>query len=155
MGSRSRAGVPGKREAIHRTLRSIHPVMSMFFGEFTLSPERRAVGALDRSATVSGVCVFGPEIEFANRFFCFTGASKRTTRNGMADIVRRLGGEFHKNLCNDTHYLVVGADGNPCWTYSCYGRKVEDAVHRRRTGQRLAIVHELDFWDAVADNRGE
>ena len=129
-----------------------HEALLQFFGEFTIAPGRKAVGAIDREATVSGVCVFGPEIDFADRFFCFTGASKRTTRNGLVEIIRQLGGEFHKNLRNDTHFLIVGADGNPCWAYSCYGRKVEDAVQRRRKGQRLQIVHELDFWDAVADN---
>jgi len=131
-----------------------HEALLQFFGEFTIGPERKAVGALDRECTVSGVCAFGPEIEFSDRFFCFTGASKRTTRNGLAEVIRQLGGEFHPNLRNDTHFLVVGADGNPCWAYSCYGRKVEDAVQRRRKGQRLLIVHELDFWDAVADNGG-
>ncbi|BBO33238.1 BRCT domain-containing protein [Lacipirellula parvula] len=132
-----------------------HEALLQFFGEFTITPGRKAVGALDRSSTVSGVCAFAPEIAFENRFFCFTGASKRSTRSGLVEVIQKLGGEFHKSLRNDTHFLIVGANGNPCWAYSCYGRKVEDAVHRRRNGQRVLIVHELDFWDAVADHGGD
>ena len=48
-------------------------------------------------------------------------------------------------------YLIIGADGNPCWAYACYGRKVEKAVDLRKTGSRLLLVHENDFHDAVAD----
>lgn len=132
-----------------------HEALLQFFSEFTIGPGRQAVGALDRECTVSGVCAYCPELEFADRYFCFTGASKRSTRNGLVEVIRSLGGDFHKNLRNDTHFLVVGADGNPCWAYSCYGRKVEAAVERRRNGQRLLIVHELDFWDAVADHGGD
>lgn len=49
------------------------------------------------------------------------------------------------------NYLIVGAEGNPCWKFSCYGRKVEKAVELRKEGSRLLIIHELDFHDAVAD----
>lgn len=128
-----------------------HEALLQFFGEFANIPSRGAVGALDRESTVSGVCAMCPEVTFQERFFCFTGASDRSTRDGLAETVRKLNGDFHKNLRNDTHYLVVGAKGNPCWAFACYGRKVEDAVQRRRNGQKLLIVHEFDFWDAVED----
>jgi hypothetical protein len=132
-----------------------HEALVQFFGEFVNTPARKAVGALDRDTTVSGVCATCPEIEFAKRFFCFTGNPERSTRDGIAEIVRSLRGDFHQHLRDDTHYLVIGAKGNPCWAYACYGRKVEDAVQRRRDGQNLIIVHELDFWNAVEDNRAD
>ncbi|GMA55471.1 hypothetical protein GCM10025857_68280 [Alicyclobacillus contaminans] len=50
----------------------------------------------------------------------------------------------------DTDYLVVGDQGNPCWAFSCYGRKVEKAVKLRKQGRRILIIHEVDFWDALA-----
>ncbi|MCA9232145.1 MAG: hypothetical protein KDA57_15965 [Planctomycetales bacterium] len=128
-----------------------HEALMQFFSEFTNSPQRKAVGSLDRESTVSGVCAMCPEISFDERYFCFTGSSDRSTRDGISEVVTALGGGFHKNLRNDTHYLVIGAKGNPCWAYACYGRKVEDAVQRRRNGQRILIVHEFDFWDAVED----
>ena len=49
------------------------------------------------------------------------------------------------------NYLVIGAEGNPCWSYACYGRKVEKAVELRRAGAQILLVHENDFHDAVAD----
>jgi hypothetical protein len=122
-----------------------------FFGEFDQSGTRSAVGAIDSSYSVSGVCATCPEIAFPENEFCFTGSSERVPRKELAAIVTDLGGSFKNALTNGTAYLIVGADGNPCWAYACYGRKVEDAVRRRRNGQRLLIVHEYDFWDAVED----
>jgi len=49
------------------------------------------------------------------------------------------------------NYLVVGADGNPCWAYACYGRKVEKTVALRKKGSAILIVHENDVHDAIAD----
>jgi hypothetical protein len=128
-----------------------HEALMQFFGEFTGTTGRKAIGATDRNCTVSGVCAYAPEIVIEGRMFCFTGASEKANRDGLAGIVESRGGQFHKNLRNDTHYLIVGAKGNPCWAYACYGRKVEDAVERRRSGQRLLIVHEHDFWDHASD----
>ena len=48
-------------------------------------------------------------------------------------------------------YLIVGADGNPCWAFACYGRKIEKAMELRKAGARIALVHESDFHDAVQD----
>ncbi len=126
-----------------------HEELMYFLSEFAPCGGRKAVGPLDRSYSLSGVCAICPEITFGSREFCFTGASERVGRKELAVLVVERGGTFKDNLTNGTHYLVVGADGNPCWAYACYGRKVEDAVRRRRDGQRLLIVHEYDFWDAV------
>jgi hypothetical protein len=62
-----------------------------------------------------------------------------------------LGGTVAPNLTKKVSYLVIGADGNPCWSYSCYGRKVEQAVQLRKEGSKILIVHENDFHDAVQD----
>lgn len=130
-----------------------HEALMQFFGEFDFSGPRRAVGAIERECTVSGVCAMSPDIIFLEQLFCFTGTSERGTRNHLASVVEQLGGRFHPNVIAETNYLVIGADGNPCWAYACYGRKVESAVQRRRKGQRILIVHEYDFWDAVEDSK--
>lgn len=57
----------------------------------------------------------------------------------------------NNNVTNKTRYLIVGNAGNPCWAYSCYGRKIEDAIERRKKGQNLTIINEIDFWDTVED----
>ncbi len=129
-----------------------HEALLQLFGEFVQDTERRAVGALEPGVTVSGVCCMSPCITFGARCFCFTGKSKRATKDQLKEIVVQLGGSFHKEVRNDTNYLIVGAVGNPCWAFACYGRKIEDAVSRRRDGQDISVVQEIDFWQAVEKN---
>ncbi len=92
-----------------------------------------------------------PEIEFSGATFCFTGAFSKYTRKELAATVERLGGNFSPNITKGVRYLIIGANGNPCWAYACYGRKVEKAIELRKSGARMLLVHENDFQDAVAD----
>lgn len=107
--------------------------------------------ALKSKYSIGGICSVCQSIDFRNNLFCFTGQSTRATRNEIATIICHEGGNFKNNLTNSTRYLIVGNDGNPCWAYSCYGRKIEDAINRRKAGQRLTIVNEIDFWDIIDD----
>lgn len=63
------------------------------------------------------------------------------------------GSDLRGNQHSKLNYLVIGAEGNPCWAFACYGRKVEKAVELRKKGVRVVIVHENDFHDAVLDVR--
>ena len=56
-----------------------------------------------------------------------------------------------KTVTKSLNYLVIGAEGNPCYAYACYGRKVEKEVELRRGGARIQLVHENDYHDAIAD----
>jgi hypothetical protein len=138
-------------EAENRTLKA-------FFEDFiSYSLSRRIRQARDAAragleAKLPGICAACPEIEFAERMFCFTGASRRGVRRELSEEVIQRGGDVRDAITSDLSYLVVGAAGNPCWAFSCYGRKIEQAVSLRRNGHRLLIVHENDFWDAVNDN---
>lgn len=58
---------------------------------------------------------------------------------------------MHSAPSKKVDYLVIGAEGNPCWSYACYGRKVERAVELRKEGLRIMIVHERDFHDALVE----
>ncbi|HEX8915683.1 MAG TPA: BRCT domain-containing protein [Humisphaera sp.] len=122
-----------------------------FFSEFGRDHKHKAVSAaVDKvGLTVKGVCAVCPDVRFDDRTFCFTGTSTRMKRSDIAARIEARGGRFSKNVVRGLDYLVIGADGNPCWAYSCYGRKVEEAVALRRSGARLVLVHEADFWDAV------
>lgn len=100
---------------------------------------------------IIGLCAVCPQIEFPGSAFCFTGASSRYTRKELAATVERLGGTFAPKVTKSVRYLIIGAEGNPCWAYACYGRKVEKAVELRKSGVRLLLIHENDFHDAVAD----
>jgi len=100
---------------------------------------------------ISGICTIDPQIEFANRTFCFTGIAKKAPRKELIRIIQDLGGIYIDNISNKTDYLIVGDNGNPCWAFACYGRKVEKAIELRKNGYKISIVHEFDFWDFVED----
>jgi hypothetical protein len=130
-----------------------HKMLKDFFSEFIAILDDRTIVSppVAEGETVVGLCAVCPEVEFEGSKFCFTGASTRYPRSKLAETVNRLGGEVVPSVSAKVRYLVIGADGNPCWAYACYGRKVERAVELRKSGVRLLIIHENDFHDAVAD----
>lgn len=107
------------------------------------------IKSLQSQYSISGICAVCPEIIFENKVFSFTGASTRATRSEIAKIIQNMGGIFNNNVTKNTNYLIVGGDGNPCWAFACYGRKVEKAIELRKKGTPIIIVHENDFWDEV------
>lgn len=131
-----------------------HALLKAFFSEFIAIMDDRTITSpvISESGNIVGLCAVCPEIEFAESTFCFTGASSRYTRKELAATVERLGGSFSPNITKSVQYLVIGAEGNPCWSYACYGRKVEKAVELRKAGIKILLIHENDFHDAVADS---
>lgn len=107
---------------------------------------------LRRQYSVGGICAYCPDVEIKGKLFCFTGESYRSTRSEIKAEVERLGGSFRNSVSKNTDYLVVGNAGNPCWAYSCYGRKIEEAMALRKAGAKLQIINETDFWDAIWDS---
>lgn len=103
-------------------------------------------------SSIVGICASCPSIIFRNTLFCFTGTSRKFTRAQFTDAILRCGGKVANTVTRSLNYLVVCADGNPCWAYACYGRKVEEAVALRKTGAPLQIVHENDVHDAMTDS---
>ncbi len=99
-----------------------------------------------------GICAVQPDISFAGRMFCVTGSSPRAFRREIEGVVIKLGGRAHPRVVQDLDYLIVAAERTHSWAFSCYGRKVEQAMALRKEGRRIAIVHESDFWDAAADH---
>jgi hypothetical protein len=129
-----------------------HAMLLAFFGEFVAILDNRA-GVNPRAnedASVTGLCAVSPEILFPDSVFCLTGTSRKLPRREFEALIAELGGTVASSVSKKIHYLVVGADGNPCWAYACYGRKVERAVALRKEGYSIVIVHESDFHDAVA-----
>lgn len=100
---------------------------------------------------ISGICTSNPDISFDGTQFCFTGISKRGTREEIAKQIEELGGKFVNGLNLKTNYLIVGNSENPCWAFACYGRKIEKAMQLRKEGHTVTIIHEYDFWDFVED----
>jgi NAD-dependent DNA ligase len=132
-----------------------HKILKDFFSEFiALLDDRTIVSpSIAEAGLIVGLCSVCPDVDFMDSKFCFTGASTRYTRAMLSATVRALGGEVVPSMSAKVKYLVIGADGNPCWAYACYGRKVEKAVELRKSGVRLLIIHENDFHDAVADKK--
>jgi NAD-dependent DNA ligase len=128
-------------------------VLKAFFSEFVAVLDEKTIVSpqLEITGSFVGLCAVCPEIEFEGRKFCFTGASARHTRSALSKMVQDLGGEVATSLTSSVSYLIVGAEGNPCWAFACYGRKVEKAVDLRKAGSRVMVIHENDFHDAVAD----
>lgn len=133
---------------------SEHNLLRDFFSEFVAVTDNRTIVSpkIKEGASVVGLCAVCPEVSFEGTKFCFTGASSKYTRADLAALVKRLGGDVVGSVSASLNYLIIGADGNPCWAYACYGRKVEKAVALRKEGARILLVHEHDFHDAVADH---
>ncbi|MCX6065356.1 MAG: BRCT domain-containing protein [Chloroflexi bacterium] len=133
-----------------------HSLLMSFFSEFVSVQNNHVIFQLPISSevTLQGLYAACPEITFDNSVFCFTGASSNCTRKELNEIVVNLGGKVINSVTSSLNFLVIGSDGNPCWAYACYGRKVEIAVNLRRQGSHLLIVHENDFNDAIADRGG-
>lgn len=134
---------------------SEHRMLLDFFTEFLSVLDDRTITqplAFDGPEKhIGALCAVAPEVTFPSKAFCFTGASAKFKRSEFEAIVRQHGGEPLANVSAKLDYLVIGADGNPCWAFACYGRKVEKAVQMRRNGARIVILHENDFHDAILD----
>lgn len=131
-------------------------ILKVYFSEFidsksSIKIDFDEIENLKNDYTVEGVCSVCPEIDFENKTFCFTGASTKATRKDFESLIPSFGGAFSKGVTKKTDYLIIGGNGNICWAYSCYGRKVEQAINLRKNGSKIMIIHENDFWDAVED----
>jgi len=127
-----------------------HEMLLSFFGEFfKFSGQATTTSGLQQADTIGGICAAAPNISISDKSFCFTGSSKRESRENIIKIINDHGAVFSEKLEDNVDYLVIGADGSPCWSFACYGRKVETAVQWQREGSEILIVHEDDFWNAI------
>ena len=134
-----------------------HEIILHFFADVMSFLNHKSLNRKESSESsfVGGICAMTPEIKFSGKRFCFTGIPKRGPKRELQRVVEEKEGVVEKNVVNALDYLVIGANGNECWAYSAYGRKVEQAIDLRKAGARLTIVHEFDFWDAVEDSHLE
>jgi NAD-dependent DNA ligase len=100
---------------------------------------------------ITGVCAVCPEITFEYKKFVITGESEKISRSELTKLIEECSGEVQKEVTQKTDYLIVLSKGSPAWTYKAYGRKVEYAIHLRKKGFPVVIVHEGDLWEALRD----
>ena len=126
-----------------------------YFNEFVNLNDKQLTQTINEQIAevlINGICSVNPQLIFEGKNFCFTGVSKRAKRSDIEKQVLSLGGIFHSNVIKNTHYLIIGDGGNPCWAYACYGRKVETAVNLRKQGHQITLVNEMDFWNKIENN---
>jgi hypothetical protein len=107
---------------------------------------------LRQSMSIPLICTMNANIVFEGKLFCFTGISSRGKRGDIVEKITLLGGKYNDGMIRGTDYLVIGDKNNPCWVFSCYGRKIERAIEDRTAGLPIQIIREVDFWDE-ADSR--
>lgn len=100
---------------------------------------------------ISGLCTSNPVVSFQGKIFCITGVLKSGNRADIEGNIKTLGGQIVDTITKNTDYLIIGDNGNPAWAYSCYGRKVEEAVLLRKEGHTIMLIHEFDFVDILDD----
>lgn len=130
-----------------------HETLLSFFREFCKGRIGKTIDpvSIDSGKSLSGICAMCPDVEFDEKTFCFTGSSEVHSRKDLAKMVENLGGKHTNNLSKKVDYLVVCSDGNDCWAYACYGRKVEKAIEMRKQGANVMLVHESDFHDSLPE----
>lgn len=129
-------------------------LLKAYFKEFVkLNDDQltKKINEETESILIKGLCAYDPEISFDGTHFTLSGNFVRGPKSSVEQRIENLGGQIQKNVVQKTNYLIVGADGNDCWAFACYGRKVEKALGLRKKGQQLTIINELDFWDIADD----
>ena len=129
-------------------------LLKAYFKEFVkLNDDQltKKINEETESILIKGLCAYDPEISFDGTHFTLSGNFVRGPKSSVEQRIENLGGQIQKNVVQKTNYLIVGADGNDCWAFACYGRKVEKALGLRKKGQELTIINELDFWDIADD----
>ena len=99
----------------------------------------------------TGFYQIDPSIIIQEKTFCITGISKQYKRRELVEKIELYGGYVIDKINLKTNYLIVCDEKNTSWAFTCYGRKIEEAIKLRKQGLELILVHEYDFYDALED----
>jgi BRCA1 C Terminus (BRCT) domain len=127
-------------------------ILTAFIKQFVELKNSETSEKIDRDTvdiSISGICAIDPDIIFDNKTFCITGILSRGNRSQLQEAIQNKGGIPMNTISKKTDYLIIGDNNNSCWTYSCYGRKVEKALDLRKSGHTIILVHEFDVFDAI------
>jgi NAD-dependent DNA ligase (contains BRCT domain type II) len=128
-------------------------LLKVYFSQFVDVSETKLstdeIAKLRNDIHLPAICTMNPLIDFKDHLFCFTGISPRGDRKMIVEKIQAMNGNYNDTLTKETNYLVIGDKNNPCWAFSCYGRKVEKAIQMRKENIPIQIVKEGDFWNAA------
>jgi hypothetical protein len=113
--------------------------------------KKGGAAALGEAFLRYGACAVNPMIRFPKRRFCVTGTGPPAARSRVARAIAQLEGVPVLQVRVDLDYLVVAAERDVSWAFSCFGRKVEEAIALRQEGAPVTIVHEEDVWKSAAE----
>jgi len=99
------------------------------------------------SALHTDFCQINPHIYIPESTFCITGLSKKIKRREIAERIELYDGYVVDNINAKLNYLIFCGEPNAGWAFTCYGRKIEQAIEHQKTGAKLVIVHEYDLYD--------
>lgn len=90
-----------------------------------------------------------PEIQFANRTFCFTGKFQSGSRPWCVSQIIARGGIAASKLTQNVNYLIVGELNSGSWIHAKHGRKIGKAVKYRESGSKIAILSEQHWFEQL------
>ncbi len=94
-----------------------------------------------------------PEIQFANRTFCFTGKFQSGSRPWCVSQIIARGGIAASKLTQNVNYLIVGEINSGSWISAKHGRKIGKAIKYREAGAKIAILSEQNWFEQLKQSR--
>ncbi|MBU1221669.1 BRCT domain-containing protein [Myxococcota bacterium] len=92
--------------------------------------------------------LFGQKIsnfDHQGKIFCITGKFATGTRPYITEIIETHGGSVVSTVTNTTDVLLLGSIASRDWKFSSFGRKIENALYKQKSGQNIIILSEKDW----------
>jgi NAD-dependent DNA ligase len=84
-------------------------------------------------------------IVFEGSKMCITGADTNYKRSDIIGMLKESGAICTNTVTTQTDYLIVCDKRSHAWTYSMYGRKIEQAIALRKKSAKIRILHIEDL----------
>lgn len=89
-----------------------------------------------------------PSVVFESRTFVFAGEMAYGPQRACEREVVELGGACERAVSRRTDYLVIGSLSAADWAQEGFGGQVDEVVHLRARGARIAVISE-EWWAAA------
>jgi NAD-dependent DNA ligase len=91
-----------------------------------------------------------PDVTFPGSTFCLTGKFVFGSTLDCEESIADIGGAVVSSPTQDTDFLVIGEFCSPDWVHTTFGRAIERAIELRDQGQKIKIISERHWVDAMA-----